>query len=370
MCGKFPRWSLSIVIIALALPLVEARSSTQAGAATWENVTGNLANMPSECGNMSLLSTVPGSAAVIAGVALKGLWASSAGTTWTQMGTGSGSDTITNRPSWIVYDPLNPSTFWESGIYNGGGVYKTTNGGSTFTRLGSISHNDYVSVDFTDPNRQTLLAGGHEQSQTIYKSTNGGATWTNIGTSIPANTKFTSNPHIINSQTYIVNAQGWGGGTPGLYRTTNGGTSWQLANGNGPSGAPLVTSTGAIYWANGGNLLKSTDSGTTWNSVGSGLQGFPPVELPDKRLAAIGGNLNMVVSADGGVTWSTITPALPYKPWGFIYSAARQAFFIWLLDCGSIVQPNAVMKLDYPVSGTGPQPPAAPTNLRIISARD
>ena len=36
-------------------------------AATWVNVTGNLANMASECGNLTLLSAVPGSNTVIAG---------------------------------------------------------------------------------------------------------------------------------------------------------------------------------------------------------------------------------------------------------------------------------------------------------------
>ncbi len=240
MRGKFPRWSVSIVIIALALAL-QLRSSLSARQATWENITGNLANMPSECGNMSLLSAVPGSPSVIAGIALKGLWTNTGGTSWTQLGTGAGSATITNRPNWIVYDPANPAIFWEAGIYNDGGVYKTTNGGATFTRLGTIQHNDHVSVDFTDPNRQTLLASGHEQSQKIYKSVNGGASWTDIGSSFPANTKFSSNPHIINAQTYIVNAQGWGGGNPGTYRTTNGGTSWQQVSSQGGWNAPLVT---------------------------------------------------------------------------------------------------------------------------------
>jgi hypothetical protein len=362
MRGKFPRWSLSLVILALAFA---ASSGRPLGAATWENVTGNLAGMASECGNLTIVQPVPGSANVLAGVALKGLWANSSGTTWTHLGSGAGSDTITNRPSWIVYDPVNPSIFWESGIYNGGGVFKTTNAGSTFTRLGNIAHNDYVSVDLTDPNRQTLLAGGHEQSQTIYKSTNGGTSWTNIGSSFPANTKFTGNPLIINSQTYLVNAQGWGSGTAGLYRTTNGGTSWQLVNSSGPSGPPLVTSAGIIYWANGGSLLKSVDSGATWTSVGSGLRGLHPIELPDGRLAAVG-NSNVVISTNGGSTWTPVDPALPYSALGVVYSQARQAFFIWNWDCSNNVLPNAIMKLDYPIAGSGAVP-SAPTNLRIVS---
>src|SRR4029079_8015651 len=154
-------------------------------AASWVNVTGNLANMASECGNLTMLSAVPGSDTIIAGVALKGLWANSSGNTWSHLGSGAGSDTITNRPSWITYDPLHPGVFWESGIYNGRGVFKTTDGGSTFRQLGSIAHNDYVSVDFGDPDRKTLLAGGHEQAQTVYRSTDGGQTWTNIGVTLP-----------------------------------------------------------------------------------------------------------------------------------------------------------------------------------------
>src|SRR5579864_2417619 len=63
-------------------------------AATWVNVTGNLANMASECGNLTMVSAVPNSNTIIAGVALDGLWANTTGTTWSQMGTGAGSDSI------------------------------------------------------------------------------------------------------------------------------------------------------------------------------------------------------------------------------------------------------------------------------------
>ena len=111
--------------------------------AAWVNATGNLANMASECGSLTLLSAVPGSETVIAGVAQKGLWANSAGTSWSHLGSGAGSD-------------------------------KTTDSASTFHGLGSLFHHDYASVDFTDPNRQTLLARCHEQAQTVYRSTNSG----------------------------------------------------------------------------------------------------------------------------------------------------------------------------------------------------
>jgi photosystem II stability/assembly factor-like uncharacterized protein len=319
--------------------------------------------MASQCGNLTMLSAVPDSGTVIAGVALDGLWVNSGASAWSQLGTGTGSATITNRPSSIVYDPAHPGTFWESGIYNGGGVYETTDSGNTFRQLGSIWHIDDVSVDFSDPNRQTLLAGGHEQSQTVYRSSDGGQTWTNIGLNLPAGTNFSSDPLIVGAQTYVVSTEGWASGSLGIYRTTDGGNSWQQVSTQGPSGAPLVTSTGTIYWSLNNGLLKSTDSGQTWTQVGSAIQPVRPVELPDATLAAVG-TTNLMSSADGGATWSPIGDTLPFTPASLIYSSGRNAFLVSHWDCGNVVLPDAIMSLDYAVAPI--VPPAPPTNLRFL----
>ncbi len=354
---------ISFLLISSTLPLnglfgrLNPKPASHAAGGSWINVTSNLANMPSECGNLTMLSAIPGSDTIIAGIARQGLWASNnSGTSWSNLGTGAGFAVITNRPSWISYDPLNSAIFWESGIYNGGGVYKTTNGGNTFQQLGNIGHIDFVSVDFTDPNRQTLLAGGHEQSQKVYKSTDGGQTWTNIGVNLPAGTGFSTSPLVINSQTYVVNTdRSWGGGSPGIYRTINGGTSWTKVSSFGPSGPPLLASNGTIYWSVGNSLVKSTDSGLTWTQVGSGLQNVHPIELADGKLVSVGGS-TLMISADGGVSWSPIGPTLPYNPPGVIYSLSRKAFFIWNWNCGGFVLPDAVMKFDFDFGSTTPTP--------------
>jgi hypothetical protein len=114
----------------------------------WVNVTSNLAGMTSQCGNMSYVSAKPNEDLMIAGIALRGLWGSTdGGTSWHQLGSGGGSATITNRPGSIIYDPVRPNVFWESGIYNSNGVYRTDNDGSVFQALGSLRHNDTVSVE-------------------------------------------------------------------------------------------------------------------------------------------------------------------------------------------------------------------------------
>ena len=150
------------------------------------NVTGNLANMPSECGNLTLVMATPCSPQVIAGVAQQGLWqTTNGGETWEALGSGAGSAVITNRPSSIVHDPEHAGAFWTSGIYNGAGVYKSSDVGVTFDQLGDVGHNDLVSVDFDDPERKTLLAGGHEQKQTRTLERRW-PDWTNVGRELPA----------------------------------------------------------------------------------------------------------------------------------------------------------------------------------------
>ena len=342
------RWLLVFVIAlgarAILPPDARAAAPLLPPQNTWVNVTGTLANMPSECGNLTMLSSVPGSDTVIAGVAQRGLWVNSGGTTWSHLGAVAESDKITHRPSWITYDPLHAGVFWESGIYGSDGVYQTMDNGTTFHRLGSISHNDYVSVDFRDPERQTLLAGGHEQSQTVYLSTNGGRTWTNIGANLPAKTNFSSYPLVVNALTYLVNTSGSGSGSSGIYRTTDGGTSWQQVSALAPAGPPLVASNRAIYWPANGSLLRSTNGGSTWTQVGSSIQPVHPVELSDGKLVSVGAD-NLVMSADGGSTWSPFGAPLPFTPAGLIYSPGRRAFLIWRSDCGSVVLPNAVMEI-------------------------
>jgi photosystem II stability/assembly factor-like uncharacterized protein len=332
-------------------------SGTDGGAAptgTWINVTANLANMDSECGNMASVTAKPDEDMLIAGIAQKGLWASrDGGGSWKALGTGKGSAVITNRPQAIVFDPQDSKRFWESGIYNGGGVYETEDDGTTLTQLGTVIDSDLVSVDFSDPNRMTLLAGGHEMAQTLNRSTDGGTMWSSVGGGLPANTNCTF-PLVIDAQTHLVGCAGYGGGPIGVYRTIDGGDNWTRVASSGGASAPLRASDGSIYWAtpNLGGLARSTDDGQHWTDVvgANVIESVHPVELPDGRLATLGTQY-VLVSADHGKTWLQASVSLPYNPVGLTYSSQQKAFYIWHFTCGFNgpvpVPPDAIMSFHF-----------------------
>jgi hypothetical protein len=319
--------------------------------AQWVNVTANLAGMASECGNLSHLSSHPNRDMLIASVAKKGLWATTdGGTSWHSLGTGQGSAVITNRGSSMVFDPTTPDVFWESGIYNANGVYKTTDGGNTFVALGDAHHNDSVSVDLSDPQRQTLLAGGHEQKQQVVRSENGGSSWTNVGANLPAGTNFCTTALVLDKMIHLVGCSGYAGGTDGVFRTSDGGKTWSHTGSQPAAENPLWASDGSIYWAliYDRGMIKSTDQGNTWTApIGANtVKTSHPIELPDGRIAMVGPK-GVVISSDHGAHFTAYGPQPPFAPASVAYSPYRNAFYIRNWDCGNVVLANAVMQLGF-----------------------
>ncbi|MFN0203397.1 MAG: WD40/YVTN/BNR-like repeat-containing protein, partial [Bacteroidia bacterium] len=132
------------------------------------------------------------------------------------------------RASGIAFHPTDVNTFYVASPI--GGIWKTTNGGATYTSLGAgmgYGGASNLLIDYTNPNIMYCSNGDHSgwwtYSMGIYKSTDAGQTWTSAGlnwslannVAISKLTMSPSDPKVLFAAT-----------TLGLYRTTNGGTNW------------------------------------------------------------------------------------------------------------------------------------------------
>ena len=308
----------------------------------WVDATGNVGGDKWGPGGVTVIACVPGADEVIAGVADSGLWSSSdGGQTWSPMGEKA---KIANRPYSIVFDPKDPKVFWESG-WSGPGVYRTADGGRTFDRLGVIPNVEGLAVDFADAARKTLVVGLHDKPQSVTVSSDGGKTWRPIGKTLPAWTNYSTNPIAIDAKTYIIGTAGtMKDKLPAVFRTEDGGQTWQQVSDQAAAGRPLVASDGAIWWGLAGEkgLIRSKDQGKTWAAV-EGPVKRTPVEMPGGRLVAPAGQ-QLHASTDGGKTWTAFGPPAPFAPAAVAYNEQRKAIFISRSSDKKI--PDAIARLD------------------------
>jgi photosystem II stability/assembly factor-like uncharacterized protein len=325
--------------------------TTDAIGETWLDVTGNLAGLSSECGNLSYVSVGP-EGGLVAGVALQGLWSSDDnGESWSRLGEGAGSKELELRTTGIVHDPREPRRFWVSGQYDTGGIYETTDGGKTFRQLLDGWNTVGISVDLGNPSRNLLLAA--LEPMELQRSTDGGETWESLAERLPDEGGRIVAALPVDSQTYLVGTRD--GRVPGIFRSVDGGATWSRVHPAGVAGAPVRSNDGTILWLaeRGGGVLVSEDDGATWTlHDGRGISPFAAslVELPDGRLASVSDGA-LIISGDVGESWRQFGPALPYEPSGFTYSPTDGAFYIWRSDCEwdseNPVRPGAIMQLAF-----------------------
>jgi photosystem II stability/assembly factor-like uncharacterized protein len=334
----------------------------------WIDVTANLVGLESYCGNLAFVSANPFRDQVYVGIAGQGLFVSGPDSPeWNEFGRGEGSAPLDHRTSSIIYDPDDPDRFWESGYFGLGPppnqradeVNRTDDGGKTFVGLGRPVGTDLLSVDFTDPERKTLVVGAHglqDALTSVWRSTDGGQTWEDISSNLPVDTMGeASYPHVIDAQTYLVGSHK--GVAAGIYRTIDGGATWEREFAEPVAGPPLASDDGNIYWIpEEGGIVRSTDDGETWERLRNGAPAGGErrgriVELDDGTWITMGVEY-MIVSRDRGETWRAVGPELPYQPNGFTYSAIRNAVYAWQTQCSledaaqNPIEERAIMRLD------------------------
>ena len=257
----------------------------------------------------------------------------------------------------------------------GDGMYKSIDGGKSWTHLGLRQSQmiAMIDVDPKDPNRLFVAVLGHphgpNEERGIFRSTDGGASFQKV----LYKDEYTSgndvridpvNPDIVyavlwQQQESFVEGSSFGGSSGGIFKSTDGGTTWkQLTEGlptvqqanlgistSNPGTVYAIIAAAAAPNANAGGgrggrgggvgagrggavgLYKTSDGGDHWVAVNPNPNANPPV-ADSRPLGRIGGgdlatltvdpkNPNVIYacstvfwrSEDGGATWSAVRGA-------------------------------------------------------------
>ena len=245
----------------------------------------------------------------------------------------------------LAVSPVSDKVVWVAGF----NIKKTTDGGATWASVPTAGHADNHALRFLPSSGTTILAG---DDGGLFKSTNSGSTWTSLNKGL-AITQFygvgssnttkimelgaQDNGHMkydAGTWTSITNADGMRGfidwNNAGniyasiqngeLYRSTNGGTTFSGIN--TPCGGNWVTplqqdpTKATTIYAATCKVYKSTDQGTAWTDISGTLAGINTfvslkVAPSDPKYIYAGSGNKLYRTTTEGMPWDDITAGLP-----------------------------------------------------------
>ncbi len=212
---------------------------------------------------------------------------------------------------------------------NGGLVYSTDGGVGWSTGTSGINFAEPVNwqmpfvLDAQNPKK--LYAG----TNYLYRSTNGASSWTKISPLLTYNLggffSTLSTIDVAPTDSMVVYA---GTGDGRLWVTTDGGTGWtDIASGlplrwvsrvtvdHDSANIAYVTLSGFREYDNQGHIYRTTDYGASWTDIGTTLPDIPLndvlVDPDDPSTLFVASDLNVMHTTDLGTTWAELGTGLP-----------------------------------------------------------
>lgn len=242
-----------------------------------------------------------------AAVASGGVWkTTNAGISWEPVFENEGSYSI----GCVTLDPNNPHVVWvgtgennsQRSVGYGDGIYKSEDGGKNWKNMG-LKNSEHIAKIVIDPRNSNVIyvaaqgpLWGPGGDRGLYKSTDGGETWNKI-LEISENTGVTDlvydprNPDVMYAASYQRRRHVWtlinGGPETAIYKSTNAGTTWNkietgLPKGDvGRIGLAISPVNPDVLYAiieaqeDKGGFFRSTNRGASWEKRSSKVSSSP-----------------------------------------------------------------------------------------------
>ena len=200
---------------------------------------------------------------------------------------------VSGRVRGLDVHPTDPNTVYAGAA--AGGIWKTTNGGTTWTdKGGSLTRLTFGAVAIDPNNTNTIYAGTGEtiwlynnvtyEGNGLYKSTDGGDTWLQITNGFGIQTQFSDievNPGNSNVLLASLGSGNWNNAFPineGVWRSSDAGATWtRTLNVQDVFDIAFHPSNSLLAYAACGDKVslsgfyRSTDGGVTWIQSNTGL---------------------------------------------------------------------------------------------------
>lgn len=236
----------------------------------------------------------------------------------------------------------------ESGMLAGtwNGFYQSTDDGATWNALAPTGIPADAPIWSVEKVNATLYAG---LTGAVYTSIDNGSTWTALGSGIAAGARITS---LVASGDALYA----GSTSHGVFKWTNGGTSWMAINTNLTDKhiSQLVALDNQLVALTLTGVYLSSNGGASWAADTSGLKKVNcMVTVNDRVIAGTDGNGTFLLD-NNGVTWNTFNMGMPADARIWSLAINRDGIFagtssgIWFLSSPNTV--NGVKDMTVPTT--------------------